>query len=1281
MSRPLTALMAVCAVVASLVTGVGSTAQAADVTVLSTDFENGDVAPWTQSGGPTLSVVDADGDKALLVSNRANDYDGITSPANLLRAGTAYTFSMQAKLAPGTEGSAGIRFVVQPAFTWVGNTTMTADAWTTVTGTFTAPAGADPASLRAYIGTGDLGAAYSYLVDDIRITGPAAGPTTVSSDDFEDASFSPWTQSGGPALSFPDADGDTALLVAGRANDYDGIQSPAGLLKPGTQYTLSMQAKLAEGTPGSAGIRFVVKPAFDWVGNATMTAAGWTTVSGTFTAPAGTDPAALQVYIGTDALSDGTTAAYSYLVDDVRITAPAGTSVAEPWTPTPDPAFVPGGAVDPTTTPVSAARGNGNVAALTFDDGPNTGGETAALLDVLKAEDVKATFCVIGSQVRAPGGAELLKRIVAEGHTLCNHSATHADMASWTHAQVETDLKANLAIIRSALGDPQQKVPYWRAPNGSWGVTGEVAAALGMQPLGLGNVISDWDGNDLSEATLTANLRKAVTPGAVVLVHDGPANRANGIAAVRTVVSERLAAGWTFALPQGGIAPATAPTTVTSTFEDGTDGWGPRGGATTALSTDAHQGTGSLSVTDRAQAFEGATLDVTGALPVGTTVGISVWAKLPAGAPSASLKVSVQRNTGTAENYDSVVGGVVTAGGWTQLKGTYTLGGRVDRAQVYVEGDAGVSFLIDDFSLAPIVLTPIQDIPALKDVLGAQGIEHVSAAIDQRETVGRPSQLFLKHFDTFSPENDGKPEVVQPTEGTFNFTNLDRLLDYADANDVQVYGHVLVWHSQTPAWFFKDGARDLTSSPADQAILRARMERHIKGIADHIDARYPNGDSPIWAWDVVNEVIDDGETDNPHDMRSSRWFQVLGESFVDDAFRLADTYFPAQKLFINDYNTEMPTKRADYLELVAALQARGVPIDGVGHQAHVDFARPVQWLDESLTAVEQLDPTLLQVITELDVSSSKENNGADVSAGTVPQHSAAMPAGDAETEVGYYYRDMFAMLRTHADSLESVTFWGLDNARSWLRTWPAARPWESPLPFDDDLQATPAYWGIVDPARLATRPADVLPPRIGGHDTVTAVASDSTGAVVRYDLPEAGDTRDGVLTPTCSPASGSRFPVGTTTVTCSATDAAGNAARPGTFRVVVTKPVVDLTAVVTGPSTVRAGGTASYALTVTNAGPSTAEGVTAVLSTTGLSKITAGTGAGAGSATVNGTKLTGMRVVVPTLAPGASVTVTVTGKVDGKKGSTVTAVGGAVSTTTEQAPADNLSRLVTTVTQ
>ena len=823
------------------------------------------------------------------------------------------------------------------------------------------------------------------------------------------------------------------------------------------------------------------------------------------------------------------------------------------WQPTPDPAFIPGGAADPTAEPMAASRGTGNSVALTLDDGPRAV-ETTAVLDFLKDKGIAATFCVIGQNIQSPGGADLLKRMVAEGHTLCNHGTTYADMGAWTQAQVEADLKENLRIIRDAAGTPDLPVPYFRAPNGSWGVTAEVAAALGMQPLGLGNVIFDWDGNDLSEDTLTANLRAAFTPGAVVLAHVGGGDRTNTVKAVITVVTEKMAEGWTFALPAGG-APEENAGGVTSGFETGTEGWTARGdGVVVETAADARTGTGSLLVTNRSQDWHGAALDVTGVLRVGAPVEISVWAKLAPGQQPASLKISVQRDNGAGSAYDGVAGASasVTPDGWTRLTGTYTLGAAADKAQVYLEGQGSTDFLLDDFSLAATPEIPIQaEIPGLKDVLAAQGIEHVGAAIDARETTGSAAGLMQKHFNAFTPENAGKPESVQPVEGQFTFAQLDQLLDFADANNVQVYGHVLVWHSQTPEWFFKDGSRDLTSRPADRALLKARMEAHIKGIADHINARYPNGDSPIWAWDVVNETIADGDTANPHDMRDSRWFQVLGERYVDEAFRLADRYFPEAKLFINDYNTEMPQKRADYLELIRALEARGVPIDGVGHQAHVDVARPVQWLEASIRGVEKINPDLLQAVTELDVNASTENQGADVGGAPVDPYSPAFENdADAAAEVGYYYRDLFAMLRRNSSAIDSVTFWGISNARSWLRTWPMDRPWEQPLPFDDDLQAAPAYWGITDPAKLPARPADVLAPRIADQPNVVRYANRSGSVKVAYPLPSAIDTVDGRVPVNCSPRRGGSFAVGTTTVTCTATDAAGNT-RTNSFDVVV----------------------------------------------------------------------------------------------------------------------------------
>ncbi|WP_345751144.1 polysaccharide deacetylase family protein [Microbacterium rhizophilus] len=194
---------------------------------------------------------------------------------------------------------------------------------------------------------------------------------------------------------------------------------------------------------------------------------------------------------------------------------------------------------------VRRAQGSGLVAALTFDDGPDPR-TTPALLDFLAEHGIRAVFAVIGECVLRPGGADILRRTVAEGHVLCSHSTSFADMGDWPADRVRADLEENARIIRGAVGDIP--IPFWRAPNGSWGVTAEVAAELGMRPLAVTGTILDWETQDVP--VLVDNLRAAMKPGQLVLAHDGGGDRRGTLAAVREVVTERLAAGWRFTLPE-----------------------------------------------------------------------------------------------------------------------------------------------------------------------------------------------------------------------------------------------------------------------------------------------------------------------------------------------------------------------------------------------------------------------------------------------------------------------------------------------------------------------------------------------------------------------------------------------------------------------------------------------------------------------------------------------------------------------------------------------------------
>jgi len=137
--------------------------------------------------------------------------------------------------------------------------------------------------------------------------------------------------------------------------------------------------------------------------------------------------------------------------------------------------------------------------------------------------------------------------MVAEGHLLANHTTSFADMGDWSRDAIRADLEANLAIIQGALGDPGAAVPYFRAPNGSWGDTEEVAAELGMESLAVINTIDDWQTQDVDQ--LVGNLRDAIRPGELVLAHDGGGDREATVDAVITVVTERLHEGWAFTLP------------------------------------------------------------------------------------------------------------------------------------------------------------------------------------------------------------------------------------------------------------------------------------------------------------------------------------------------------------------------------------------------------------------------------------------------------------------------------------------------------------------------------------------------------------------------------------------------------------------------------------------------------------------------------------------------------------------------------------------------------------
>lgn len=491
-----------------------------------------------------------------------------------------------------------------------------------------------------------------------------------------------------------------------------------------------------------------------------------------------------------------------------------------------------------------------------------------------------------------------------------------------------------------------------------------------------------------------------------------------------------------------GLLPARAAdpiTVITNDFESATtQGWTPRGSDLVEVSTAAaHGGSHSLLSTGRAASWEGPVLDLLTTVEAGTRYTFSAWVRMVSG--SAQLRMSVERRWQGTPSYDQVAGNTdVTGSGWVQLTGSYTLANDADFLSVYVESAGATGdFYLDDFTLSYVPPTPIQDdIPSLKEVFADDF--PIGAAIGRAEILGEHGRLLAKHFNSVTPGNSLKWDATEPSEGSFSFTDADALVDFAKHNNQAIRGHTLVWHQQTPAWVFNDaGGQPMTPTADNKALLLSRLDSHIRAVA----GRY-SGD--ISAWDVVNEVIDENQADG---LRRSRWFEIAGLDYIRTAFRVAREVAPSAKLFINDYNTNVPSKRDKLFQLVSQLRSDGVPIDGVGHQMHGN----VDWPSASET------DAMLQKFVPLGVE--QQITEMDISIYTNSGESFPTPPADRLARQAERYRALFDVYRQHRAHITSVTLWGLADDNTWLDTFPVTRK-DAPLLFDTQLQAKSAYWAI-----------------------------------------------------------------------------------------------------------------------------------------------------------------------------------------------------------------------------
>jgi len=503
-------------------------------------------------------------------------------------------------------------------------------------------------------------------------------------------------------------------------------------------------------------------------------------------------------------------------------------------------------------------------------------------------------------------------------------------------------------------------------------------------------------------------------------------------------------------------------TGIATTFEDGgLDGWSSRSGSSTLTnSTDAaHGGTHSLLAANRQANWDGPQIGVSNKMYVGSEYNIDVWVRLqPTDGSSHVINLSLQTSLNGNPSYNSVSGypGVTVPadGAWHEISVTgYNMAANYDAgtASLYLQtvpsaGDDLVSFYVDDFQLTYVPPPSIQQgIPSIDKAYS--DFFHIGAAVDTTDISGPHAQLLMKHFDSMTPGNDLKWSSIEPSKGTFNWTNGDALAGEAACAGMRIRGHNLVWATgaQTPSYAFGDG----TNSPANQAVVTANIQEHIQSEVQHFGNK-------IYAWDVVNEPLDPSQ---PDCLVHGPFYQVLGASYLDVAFKAAKQFAPkGTKLFLNDYSTADPNRLACLVKVVKDLHRRGVPVDAIGHEMHNAINYPsVPAMVNAIETVHRHFPGITQQITELDMS---VYNGGD----TTSNYGNNIPPS-VLAEQGWLYFQYFHAFRQLRNLIDSVTFWGMADDDTWLDSFPVVRT-DYPLPFDMQLQAKPAYWGVVNPRKL-----------------------------------------------------------------------------------------------------------------------------------------------------------------------------------------------------------------------
>lgn len=357
---------------------------------------------------------------------------------------------------------------------------------------------------------------------------------------------------------------------------------------------------------------------------------------------------------------------------------------------------------------------------------------------------------------------------------------------------------------------------------------------------------------------------------------------------------------------------------------------------------------------------------------------------------------------------------------------------------------------------AQTVATPSSLKDAYKDAFKL-GCSVNNAVVSGRDAVSK--KLVVQHFNTITAENEMKAEVLHPKPGVWQFAQADAFVQFGVEHNMFIVGHTLVWHNQTPDWFFNETG----DAPKPRTAMVEQMRSYIETVVGRYKGR-------VHAWDVVNEVID-----NDGSYRQTTWVKAFGsgDEMVKHAFRFANQYAPGTELYYNDFNAWRPSKRDGIARMVRMLQKEGIRIDGIGIQGHWGLNFPKnEYIEAAIDTFAKLGVKVM--ITELDVDVlpiTKEGQliGKIMSD---PQwqleefklfldpYRNGLPA-EVEQQLTNRYAELFNIFYKKRDKIDRVTLWGLHDGMSWKNDYPIPNRINYPLLFRRDKSSKPALDAVI----------------------------------------------------------------------------------------------------------------------------------------------------------------------------------------------------------------------------